>query len=107
LNDGKFAEAFARSRVEGGYGRARILSDLAARGVDRRVAQPAVDAAAATDVDRYRVIEALARRRLAQLAHVPPRARYRRLVGFLLRRGFDGGEVVAVVRDLPQGPGGQ
>jgi regulatory protein len=114
MDDVGFAETFARIRTERGYGRVRILADLSARGVERRVAERAVDAATPPEADRRPAIEALARKRAAQLTHVPAPVRLRRLVGFLGRRGFGGAEALAVARevvreadaDQPTGRGG-
>jgi regulatory protein len=103
LNDASFAESFARARVERGYGRSRILSDLAARGVDRRLAERAVDAVIPSDDDRQG-IEALARKRAARLAGLPEAVRLRRLVGFLSRRGFNGSETLAAARAALRDP---
>ena len=50
--------------------------------------------------DEGAACEALAVRRWAAVAALPPDVRRRRLTGFLLRRGFSGGEVQRVVRRL-------
>jgi len=102
LNDAGFAESFARARAERGFGRSRILADLTGRGVERRMAERAVDAVQPSDVDQRELIEALARKRAKQLADVPGPARLRRLVGFLTRRGVGGAESLAVARSVLQ-----
>jgi regulatory protein len=97
LDDAAFAESFARSRVERGYGRARILADLSGRGVDRRVAERAVDAVVPGG-DDGREIDALARKRAARLEGLPQEVQLRRLVGYLSRRGFGGAETIAAAK---------
>jgi regulatory protein len=98
LDDPEFARAFARGRAERGYGPARILADLAARGVERRVAEVAVaELAAGDETDRPAELEVVARKRARQMAGLPPAVRKRRLVGYLSRRGFALGDVLRVV----------
>jgi regulatory protein len=96
LDDAKFAESYARARVERGYGRSRIRSDLAGLGVDRRVAERAVEAVVLED--RGPEIEALARKRAQVLRDLPEPVRLRRIVGFLARRGFGGAAALAAAR---------
>jgi len=101
LDDQEFARAFARGRVERGYGPARILADLAARGVERRVAELAVaELGAGGETDRLAELDALARKRAGQMEGLPAAVRNRRLTGYLLRRGYATGDVLRVVGDL-------
>jgi regulatory protein len=101
LDDGEFARSFARSRAERGYGPMRILADLAARGVDRRVAEVAVgEVTAASESDRMAEIEALARKRAGQMAGLPADVRKRRVAGYLMRRGYPGPEIRRVLARL-------
>jgi regulatory protein len=101
LDDEEFARSFARARAERGYGPARIRADLAARGVDRRVAEvAAAEVGAGNEAERVARLEALARKRAAQLAGLEPEVRKRRLTGYLLRRGYAGGQVLQVVDRL-------
>jgi len=55
---------------------------------------------ASEGVDPARAVRALAEKRAKQLAGLPPVVRKRRLVAFLVRRGFTGGEVREVVESL-------
>ena len=106
LDDQEFARAFARGRAERGYGPARILADLAARGVERRVAELAVaELGAGGETERLAELEAVARKRAGQMAGLSPDVRKRRLVGYLSRRGFPLGDVLRVVGEvLSQSP---
>jgi regulatory protein len=93
LDDGGFAERFARSRMaHQGLGRARVRQGLRQRGVARAEAEAGV-AAALLEVDERRVLDGLARRYWRQHASVEPRRRVPRLWAFLLRRGFAPGLV--------------
>jgi regulatory protein len=99
LDDVRFAEAFAAARAERGFGRTRILAELARRGVDRRVAERAVDRAdAGPERDQSADLEELVRRRLTRLRGLPRPVIERRLVAFLVRRGFAGGDGLRAVR---------
>jgi len=101
LNDAQFARDYAAAKARRGRGPARLMRDLQSQGVDRRVAEEAVrHSLAAEGVDPARAVRALAEKRAKQLAGLPPVVRKRRLVAFLVRRGFNGGEVREVVESL-------
>lgn len=87
-------EAFARSVAEHGMGRRlegrrAVASALAAKGVDRSLIEAAV-AEAAGEGEEERAME-LARSRASRMAGLAPEAAFRRLSGFLARRGYDSG----------------
>ncbi len=107
LNDKRFAEQFAASRLENaGFGRVRTLHDLRAR----RVAGPVADAAVENtyqETDEAALIEDFLRRKY----RTAPReglfqedkdlaAAYRRL----LRAGFRSGVVVLVLKRFARNP---
>jgi len=101
LNDVQFAVDYAAAKARRGRGPARLVRDLQAQGVERRVAEEAVRISlAAEGVDPAEAVRALAEKRAKQLAGLPPVVRKRRLVAFLARRGFNGGEIRAVVESL-------
>jgi regulatory protein len=101
LDDAQFAVDYARQKSQRGRGAARLLRDLLAQGVERRVAEDAMRTAlAAEGVDPTDAVRALAEKRARQLAGLPAVVRKRRLVAFLARRGFGGAEVRALVENL-------
>jgi len=101
LNDAQFAVDYAAAKARRGRGPARLVRDLQAQGVERRVAEDAVRTSlAAEGVDPAEAARALAEKRAKQLAGLPPVVRKRRLVAFLVRRGFNGGEIREVVESL-------
>jgi regulatory protein len=101
LDDERFAADYAAAKARRGRGAARLVSDLQAQGVDRRVAEDAVRTSlAAEGVDPGQAVRALAEKRARQLAGLPAAVRKRRLVAFLVRRGFAGAEVREVVEGL-------
>jgi regulatory protein len=101
LDDVRFAKDYVFAKIGRGRGPARLVRDLQAQGVDRRIAEDAVRSSfAADDVDPTRVVQALAEKRARQLAGLPAAVRKRRLVAFLARRGFGGADVRALVETL-------
>jgi regulatory protein len=88
LDDGSFAERFARSRLQNyRLGRHRIRQSLHRRGVERQVAEAGLRKAL-DDAPEHDAIDALARRYWQSHRRDEPALRVRRLWGFLLRRGF-------------------
>jgi regulatory protein len=101
LDDGRFAGDYAAAKARRGRGPARLIGDLLAQGVERRVAENAVRASLAVEgIDPAQAVRALAEKRAKQLAGLPPAVRKRRLIAFLVRRGFGGAEVREVVDGL-------
>jgi regulatory protein len=101
LDDAAFAEHFARVRSARGHGRGRLLSDLLARGVDRRVAERAIEGVlAAEGVDELEAARQLALKRIGQLKGQPREVVFRRVVAYLARRGYRGREAHEAVRAL-------
>jgi regulatory protein len=102
IDDVQFASDYARQKSQRGRGAARLVRDLLAQGVERRVAEDAVrEALAAEGVDPTDAARALVEKRACQLAGLPAPVRKRRLVAFLARRGFGGAAVRALVETLP------
>jgi regulatory protein len=101
VDDRRFAQAFARSRVARGRGPSRVLRDLLTQGVDRKLAEQSIAVAVAAEgVDPVRAAREVAERRVKQLKDLPPATRRRRLMAFLARRGYGGAETRDLVREL-------
>lgn len=101
LNDAEFANDYAAQKARRGRGPARLVRDLQAQGVERRVAEDAVRTSlAAEGVDPAAAVRGLVEKRAKHLAGLPPAVKKRRLVAFLVRRGFSGGEIREVVESL-------
>lgn len=95
VDDERFADEVVRWRLSRqGYGHRAALDTLRKAGVERSVAERAVEDAGWEDEEAR--AEEVGRGRLARLEGLAPDAAYRRLMGFLLRRGFDP-EVVRTV----------
>lgn len=101
LDDKAFACHFARSRLGRGHGPPRILTDLLSRGVERRLAERAIDEVVESEgVDTVERARLLAEKRAAQLGDLPKETIKRRLLAYMGRRGFRGYEVSEIVDEL-------
>lgn len=101
LDDRRFAEQYAALRATRGKGPARLLRDLQAQGVERRTAEQAVRRALEEEgIDPGVEARAVAAKRARQLAGLPVAVRKRRLLAFLVRRGYGGPQLRALVEEL-------
>jgi regulatory protein len=104
LDDGRFAQQYAAVRATRGKGPARLVRDLIAQGVDRSVAEQAVGRALAEEgLDPVIEARAAAAKRARQLRDLPGPVRKRRLLAFLVRRGYPGAAVKGLVEELTRG----
>ena len=99
LNDARFAEHFARSKMlSTGASKRRLTQDLYRKGIKGDVATQAIANVVEQDeIDPAVVIERVARKKLAQLGDLEPVVLRRRLFAFLARRGYDLEEIKRVV----------
>jgi regulatory protein len=101
LDDRRFAEQYAALRATRGKGPARLLGDLVAQGVERRTAEHAVRRALEEEgIDPGVEARAVATKRARQLAGLPVPVRKRRLLAFLVRRGYAGLPLKDLVQEL-------
>ena len=101
LDDRRFAEQYAALRATRGKGPARLLRDLQAQGVERRTAEQAVGRALEEEgIDPGLEARAVATKRARQLAGLPVPVRKRRLLAFLVRRGYAGMQLKELVEEL-------
>ncbi len=100
LDDGRFAEAFSRSRLRHrSLGSNRIRAELRQRGVGRTVAEKGLREALG-DVSEAEALDRLARRYWKQRSADEPARRVQKLWAFLLRRGYPVDLVSARLRAL-------
>jgi regulatory protein len=99
LNDAKYAEQYARSKMlSTGVSKRRLSQDLYRKGIKGDVAAAAIaNVVEQEEIDPAAVIESVARKKLAQLGDLEPVVLRRRLFGFLARRGYDIDEIKRVV----------
>ena len=102
LNDAKYAEQYARSKILGtGASKRRLQQDLFRKGIKDDVATHAIAAVLEEDdIDPAVVIARVAKKKLAQLGDLEPIVVRRRLFAFLARRGYDVDEIKSVVGRL-------
>jgi len=101
LDDHRFAEQYAALRATRGKGPARLLRDLQAQGVERRTAEDAVRGALEEEgIDPALEARAVAAKRARQLSGLPVPVRKRRLLAFLVRRGYAGMQLKELVEEL-------
>jgi regulatory protein len=97
IDDERFAQELAAHEVGGRLaGRRAALASLRKAGVARDLAERAVEEASGEDEEAR--AEELARSRVGRLKSLPSEAAYRRLLGFLQRRGYSGEVARAVCR---------
>jgi regulatory protein len=102
IDDAAFARQFARARLlAGGQSRYRIRAELLRRGIDRSLADSAIeDTLTDESVDEGAILERVAEKKARSLAKLDPLTRRRRLYGFLARRGFESDEIRAVLERI-------
>ncbi|GAB3385949.1 regulatory protein RecX [Lysobacter fragariae] len=93
-SDGRFAESLVRARVAGGYGPARIRAELATHGLERDAIAAALDT---FNGDWAEIASDLVRRRYGPVAAFDLGTR-RKAADLLVRRGFEGDIIRAVIR---------
>jgi regulatory protein len=91
VDDAAYAEQYAKSRMGlTGYGPQRVARELMQRGVERSLAEGAVqDAAPDEQVEGAALEQAQKRAASLMRSESDPRKRRKKLMDFLVRRGFD------------------
>ena len=99
LDDAKYAEQYARSRMLAtGASKRRLTQDLYRKGIKPDISAAAIDNVITDEeIDTAALIETVARKKLAQLGDLEPLVLRRRLFAFLARRGYDVDEIKRVV----------
>ena len=99
LNDARFAEQYARSKMlSTGASKRRLTQDLYRKGIKGDLATIAIANVIEQDeIDPTAQMERVARKKLAQLGDLEPVILRRRLFGFLARRGYDLDEIKRIV----------
>jgi regulatory protein len=99
LDDPEFARQFARSRLASkGASRRRIVQELVRRGVQREVADAAVNEVSEDEgIEFAEAARVVAMKKWKSLSALDEFTRKRRLYAFLARRGFDPDEIREVM----------
>ncbi len=99
IDDAAFARAFVNSRIAvSGKSKSVIARELKQKGVSAQDAEQALSSidTELEDQTAYNV----AKKRYQQLSTLEPEVRRRRLMGFLMRRGFSSQLTARILRDL-------
>ncbi|MFM7146274.1 MAG: regulatory protein RecX [Actinomycetales bacterium] len=99
IDDAAYASAWVGSRHRGcGLARPVLRRELQAKGIAAQLVEEALDVIDdAAEIDRAR---ALAVQRLPSLIRLDAASRQRRLIGFLMRRGYPVGVAAQVTREV-------
>ena len=102
LDDAKYAEQYARSKILAtGASKRRLTQDLYRKGIKGDVATNAIaNVIEQEEIDTAVVIERAARKKLAQLGELEPLVLRRRLFAYLARRGYEVDEIKVIVARL-------
>lgn len=104
LSDAEVAKAEAESRLRRGEAPGRVRQTLRRKGIDARGTEEAISHAVEADgFDEVEACRRQAERRQRALASLEPAVAHRRLMAFLLRRGFSGGVVRRVLESMKRG----
>lgn len=103
LDDVRFAEAYVAGPARAkGFGVRRVAAELRRRGVPAAIVARAL--AQEDDVHAHATLEAAAARRARALRSLAPEVAQRRLIGWLVRRGFAPGAATRAARAALAGP---
>lgn len=98
IDDGAYAMTLARTRyTERGLARRAIAAELRHKGLDQHHIEPALEQI--NQEDEETAARELVRGRLPRLASLVPDVQYRRLVGFLGRKGYSSGVANRVIKE--------
>jgi regulatory protein len=102
LNDAKYAEQYARSKIlMTGASKRRLQQELYRKGIKGELATTAIaNVIEQEEIDPAALIERVAKKKLASMGDLDPMILRRRLFAFLARRGYDIDEIKAVVGRL-------
>ena len=103
LDDAGYAAQYIESHSARGRGPVRLRADLRRKGVESAIIERALVKRFPPGTDLRAQPLALARKRAAQLGHLPRATKRRRLLAYLARRGFRGWEVLDVVDETLRG----
>jgi len=99
LDDRAFTKSWINYRLARPFGFRRIIQELKAKGIDKEIIEQAV-AEIKDSYDPENVALELARRRWQRLPAIDPEKKKKRVLDFLLRRGFDADTVMKILKKL-------
>jgi len=99
LDDRAFTKSWINYRLARPFGFERIIQELKAKGIDQAIINESI-AGLQCDYNPEKVALDLAQRRWQRLPVIEPEKKKKRVIDFLLRRGFDVEIALKVVRKL-------
>ena len=99
LDDRAFTKSWINYRLARPFGFRRIIQELKAKGIDPETIEQAV-AQIKGNYDPQPVALELARRRWQRMPDIEPAKKKKRVLDFLLRRGFEVDIVISVLKKL-------
>ena len=99
LDDRAFTKSWIRYRLARPFGFRRIIGELKDKGIDPQTIEQAI-AEVKSGVNAEEVVADLAQRRWQRLPDIDPGKKKKRVLDFLLRRGFDASTVFGVLQKL-------
>lgn len=105
LNDAEYARNVANLRAtSGGVSKRRIGQELQKRGISRDVADAAIEETLeVVELDELGSARAVATKRMRSLKALDQPTQRRRLYAFLARRGYTGGVIAQVIKEIGAG----
>ena len=102
LDDAKYAEQYARSKIlSSGTSKRRLQQDLYRKGIKGDLATTAIASVLESEeIDPVAVLERVAAKKIASMGDLEPMVLRRRLFAFLARRGYDVDAIKQVVGRL-------
>ena len=100
INDKEFAEIFIKDKVElSRYGRNRIKSELLKKGISKELVDELIKTTIQDDME-YEMAKKLAKNKMKSYQKDKKDAQYRKLSGYLLRKGYSYDIVSKVVKEI-------
>jgi regulatory protein len=106
LDDRAFTKSWINYRLARPFGFERIIQEIKAKGIDREIIEQAVaeiksgDGFGTRPYNPEEVAQQLAQRRWQRLLAIDPEKKKKRVLDFLLRRGFDASIAMKAVKKL-------
>ena len=101
LDDRAFTKSWINYRLARPFGFRRIILELKAKGIDPEIIEQVVDEIKDSSYSPEIVALELAKRRWHRLPDIDPVKKKKRVLDFLLRRGFDADVAIKIVNGIP------
>jgi regulatory protein len=99
LDDRAFTKSWINYRLARPFGFRRIIQELKAKGIDQEIIEQAV-AEIKSNYNSEEAAQQLAQRRWQRLPAIDPEKKKKRVLDFLLRRGFEADVSMKVIKKL-------